>query len=203
MSALGVEQIRELLVPYGANGFSAEIYQKISRYLSLFELWSSRVNLSTVREPEQVVQRHFGEGFVLSRALPACHSVLDLGSGAGFPGLPIALYSNDLKVTLAESQNKKAAFLREAVFAMELEVSVWPGRAEELAAMFDVVVLRAVDNMPRALKVARGLLHSGGTLAFFVGGQQSTRFPGTQWVNRHTVEIPYSAGRIEMARLAS
>ena len=203
MTALSIEQIRQLLTPYGADGFAVETYHKISRYLSLFELWSNRVNLSTVRKPEEVVQRHFGEGFVLARALPTCGSVLDLGSGAGFPGLPVALYSAELEVTLAESQKKKAAFLREAVFAMDLKASVWPGRAEELATDFDIVVLRAVDKMPRALEAARHLLRAGGTLAFFVGEHQKVSLPSSCWVAEQTLEVPHSSGCIIVARLDS
>jgi 16S rRNA (guanine527-N7)-methyltransferase len=100
--------------------------------------------------------------------LPAeATTVLDLGSGAGFPGLPIQLLRPELRVTLAESQHKKASFLREAVRVLGLETEVWAGRAEVLEEKFSVVTLRAVDNMEAAMAAARGLVEAGGWVVSF------------------------------------
>ncbi len=97
-------------------------------------------------------------------------SLLDFGSGAGFPGLPIQLLLPEVRVTLAESQGKKASFLREAVRTLGLSTEVWPSRVEampEIAGVprqFDVVTLRAVDNMEQALAEARRRVKPGGWL---------------------------------------
>jgi 16S rRNA (guanine527-N7)-methyltransferase len=83
--------------------------------------------------------------------------LLDLGSGAGFPGIPIALLCPEIAVTLAESQNKKVTFLREVIRTLELKnVEVWAGRAEAMPSdqVFHTVTLRAVDDMAIALAAA-------------------------------------------------
>ena len=90
---------------------------------------------------------------------------MDFGSGAGFPGIPIALIRPEISVTLAESQNKKAAFLREAVRTLQLNTKVRSARAETLNSTFDAVTLRAVDNMAQAIPAAIQLLNPLGWLA--------------------------------------
>ena len=157
MPVLSDARIAALLIPYFAAP-PASLLTQLSLYLDLLVKWNARTNLTAIRDPEQIVQRHFGESLFTSRHLgPQTRTLLDLGSGAGFPGLPIALLHPEIAVTLAESQNKKAAFLREAVRTLELpNVTVWPNRAESLSAdrRFDTVTLRAVDNMPAALAAA-------------------------------------------------
>lgn len=156
-SSLTGPQIQALLAPYlpeVPNGIAAQL----SVYLDLLLKWNARTNLTAIREPEQIVQRHFGESLFAGHHLaPETKTLLDLGSGAGFPGLPIALLRPDILVTLAESQNKKATFLREVVRTLGLtNVEVWASRAESLppAQRFDTVTLRAVDNMPAAIATA-------------------------------------------------
>ena len=92
-------------------------------------------------------------------------TLLDFGSGAGLPGIPIALCRPEIAVTLAESQGKKAAFLQEAVRVLGISAKVHAGRAEALHAVFDCVVLRAVDKMPQAVAAATQLVEPGGYLA--------------------------------------
>ena len=203
MSALSAAQVEHLLAPYLQRPLPPAAYDKVARYLAVFHVWSTRINLSTVREPVQVVRRHFGEGFVLAQALPEGGTLLDLGSGAGFPGFPIALARPAMKVTLAESQKKKASFLKEAAWMMGLPVKVWPERAEQLApgTLFDVVTLRAVDNMSAALDVSRRFLAPSGILAFFVGEHEPMRLPEASWHSIHSIDIPDSPGHIVMAQL--
>jgi 16S rRNA (guanine527-N7)-methyltransferase len=92
-------------------------------------------------------------------------TLLDFGSGAGFPGIPIALCCPRIAVTLAESQGKKAAFLQEAVRVLGVRAAVHAGRAEALRAVFDCVVLRAVEKMPKAVAAAARLVGPEGYLA--------------------------------------
>ncbi len=203
MNALTAQQIRALLLPYCGESLSEVTIHRMQVYLQVFEVWSKRVNLTTVREPEQVIQRHFGEGFSLARLLPAAEDVLDLGSGAGFPGLPIALTLPDTRVTLAEVQAKKSAFLKEVVASMQIRVDVWPRRAEELIGkrQFSAVALRAVDHMPNALKIAACLLRPSGTLAYFVGRQNVPELPAAGWSHVREVQVPGSSGHIVIAQL--
>jgi 16S rRNA (guanine527-N7)-methyltransferase len=155
MPVLSEDEICGLLEPYIAD-IKGDIVLKLSSYLDLLVRWNARTNLTAVRDEREIVRRHFGESLFAAEHLgdPRPRTLLDLGSGAGFPGLPIALCRPDIAVTLAESQGKKASFLREAVRTTgAANVEVWAARAENLpeGRTFDVVTLRAVDNMEAAL----------------------------------------------------
>jgi 16S rRNA (guanine527-N7)-methyltransferase len=140
--------------------------QHFDALYSLFLRWSARVNLSAIRDEEGIRSRHFVESIACARALPAgISTLLDFGSGAGFPGIPIALCRPEITVTLAESQGKKAAYLREAVRVLGVTTLVHSGRAESLTAHFDCVTLRAVDKMGLAVQSAAQLVRPGGWLA--------------------------------------
>jgi 16S rRNA (guanine527-N7)-methyltransferase len=140
--------------------------QRFEVLLSLFIRWNARINLTSIRDGEGILKRHFFESIACARALPAgISTLLDFGSGAGFPGLPIALCRPEIAVTLAESQGRKAAFLHEAVRVLGVAAKVHSGRAETLAATFDCVTLRAVDKMESAVHSAARLVRPGGWLA--------------------------------------
>jgi 16S rRNA (guanine527-N7)-methyltransferase len=173
MPTLSESAIASLLAPYLPNP-PATLLPHLSTYLDLLLKWNARTNLTAIRDPEEIVRRHFGESLFAARHLdpanldPGTITLLDFGSGAGFPGLPIALLRPDIQVTLAESQNKKAAFLREAVRTLNLpNVEVWAARVETLPAnrQFHIVALRAVDNMEAALAAAKVRIVPGGQLA--------------------------------------
>ena len=203
---LGAERIQELLRPYLCEEPPTALAEKVSTYLDLLAHWSKRVSLTSLREPEQVVQRHFGESFFLAERLPKFSTLLDLGSGAGFPGVPIALLYPKCAVTLAESQQKKAAFLREACWMLGItsKVSVWAARMEQAPAerTFDVVTLRAVDAMQEAVDAGAARVATGGTLAFFAGASVSARLPDRDWTKVVTHDLPQSTGRILIATTA-
>ncbi|MDW5265623.1 MULTISPECIES: 16S rRNA (guanine(527)-N(7))-methyltransferase RsmG [Acidobacteriaceae] len=155
MATLSESVIASLLQPYLAP--PAGILPQLSAYLDLLLKWNARTNLTAIRDPEEIVRRHFGESLFAARHLAAdTPTLLDLGSGAGFPGVPIALLHPEIQVTLAESQNKKASFLREVVRTLGLSTEVWAGRVEAMPAerQFHSVALRAVDNMAVAVAAA-------------------------------------------------
>lgn len=152
-----------MLQPYlGAHEVGSELAERISNYLDLLLVWNDRMNLTSVRDPREIVERHFGESFFLARHMQVSGSLLDLGSGAGFPGVPIQLWHPRLQVTLAESQLKKATFLREVVRSLGLRTEVWAHRAEGLVGgrKFDCVAMRAVDQPRAALTAAFQLTRS-------------------------------------------
>jgi len=150
------DAIAGLLRPYVVPEASADwpgVYGRLAAYLDLILKWNARTNLTAIRTPEEIVRRHFGESLFAGGHLGACRTLLDFGSGAGFPGIPIQLLRPELAVTLAESQGKKAAFLREAVRTLGLNSEVWAGRVEAMPAerRFEAVALRAVDTMDAAV----------------------------------------------------
>jgi 16S rRNA (guanine527-N7)-methyltransferase len=155
--ALTPEIIAGLLAPYldpdVQIASEPRLYASLAAYLDLLVKWNVRTNLTAIREPEEIVRRHFGESLFMAGHLGECESLLDFGSGAGFPGIPIQLIRPKFVVTLAESQNKKAAFLRETVRELGLSTEIWASRVELMpsARRFDIVTLRAVDSMRSAL----------------------------------------------------
>jgi 16S rRNA (guanine527-N7)-methyltransferase len=173
---------------------------RFASYLALLLKWNSKINLTAVRDEEGILARHFVESIACARALPAgIQSLLDYGSGAGLPGIPIALCRPEMRVTLAEAQSKKAAFLGEAVRVLGIEARVHAGRAEELTERFDGVTLRAVDRMSEAVRAAGMLLREGGWLAVMTtgkeaGGVKAAAGSGFRWADG--VKLPGGADRV-------
>ena len=162
----GLPRLNQLLAASDSPPLEPETENKFAIYLALLQKWNTRTNLTAIRDEEGILKRHFLESILCAGLLPGnIVSLLDFGSGAGFPGIPIALIRKNLTVTLAESQNKKAAFLREAVRILNLNSTVHSGRAEVLNDKFDCVTLRAVDQMELAVLSATSLLTKSGWLA--------------------------------------
>lgn len=160
------ERLRTLLERAGLAPLDGAQGTSFAAYLSLFVRWNARVNLSSVRDEEGILSRHFVESIGCARALPeGISKLLDMGSGGGFPGIPIALCRPEIAVTLAESRGKKAAFLQEAVRVLGLTATVHAERAELLKTQFDCVTLRAVDRMAEAVETGARLVVPGGWLA--------------------------------------
>jgi 16S rRNA (guanine527-N7)-methyltransferase len=183
-----------------------------------------------VRLPEEIVTRHFGESLFAARHLfripgsagsgrigaagsqpgaPGIH-VIDVGSGAGFPGLPIKIWDPDIHLTLIESNHKKSTFLREVVRALTLtNVDVFTGRAADFQEsqihehnkatiqVGDVVTLRAVEHFDLVLPEAARMVKPSGCLAILIGHAQLDRarklVPALQW--DAPVKLPHSSSR--------
>ena len=159
-------RLQALLAAAGLAPLDDETAGQFENYLSLFIRWNERLNLSAIRDEEGIFSRHIVESIIVASRLPqGIATLLDFGSGAGLPGIPIALCRPEIAVTLAESQGKKAAFLQEAVRVLGIQATVHAGRAETLGAVFDCVILRAVDKMPKAVAAAVPLVAPAGWLA--------------------------------------
>lgn len=164
------ERLNILLEQSGLAVVDSATAEHFSAYLALLLRWNARMNLTAIRDEDGILSRHFVESIACAQALPAgVATLLDFGSGAGFPGIPIAMCRREIAVTLAESQGKKAAFLREAVRTLGISIAVHADRAEALAESFDCVTLRAVDRMPEAIRAGSRLLSPGGWLALLTG----------------------------------
>jgi 16S rRNA (guanine(527)-N(7))-methyltransferase RsmG len=263
-------RIAALLHPFLAapipNGHPAVLSQtqfdSISTYIDILLRWNARVNLTAIRDPEEIVTRHFGESLFAARvlfpvtahvgtdafvrpaerrsavpALEAPHdakrgraalecrqnapeetgarapgatvqrsnideiiAVADVGSGAGFPGIPLKLWHPAIHLTLIESNQKKSTFLKELVRALTLtDIDIQNARAEALPhRSFDVVTLRAVERFDTILPLAATVVKPGGRLALLVGkGQLETAhslLPHLAWFA--ALPIPLSQSRI-------
>ena len=150
------------------------------RYLDLIREWNERAGLTGITDPAEVVRRLFGESIALLVALQGANlvptaevvRVADLGTGGGFPGLPMRLIEPRLEVVLIESQRRRCEFLEAATASLGLEdVAVVNARAEDagrdeaLRETFDLVVARAVAPLPVLVEYALPLLRRGGLLA--------------------------------------
>lgn len=125
--------------------------------------------------------------------------VIDVGSGAGFPGLPLKIWAPRIRLTLIESNHKKATFLREVVRALTLtNVDVFAGRAENFPAQADIVTLRAVERLDAVLPIADRLVAPAGRLALLIGRTQVEQAiqltPSLRW--SRPIHIPLSSSRM-------
>jgi 16S rRNA (guanine527-N7)-methyltransferase len=171
-------------------------------YLNLLLKWNAKVNLTAVRDPRQMVTRHFGESYFVARELlssePAA-TVIDLGSGAGFPGLPLAMFDPAVQVTLIESNAKKVTFLNEVIAALKLgNARAVRQRAEDYAGSADLVTMRAVERFEATAPIALRLVLPGGRLALMIGASQVTAakrvIDGLAWSPPR--EVPGSHSRV-------
>jgi 16S rRNA (guanine527-N7)-methyltransferase len=172
---MDISEITQLLKPFVE--LSADQLRQVATHLDLLLKWNSKVNLTSVRRPEEIVSRHYGESFFVARELlrsEAAASIVDVGSGAGFPGIPFAIFAPGARVVLVESISKKAAFLNESIFALGLHnAQVFDGRAESYPkASADLVAMRAVERFEKALPVADRLVKLGGRIALMIGESQ-------------------------------
>jgi len=193
-------RLNALLVESGLDTLDSGLSSRFGEYLSLLLRWNARMNLTAIRDEEAILSRHFVESIACARALPAgIATLLDFGSGAGFPGIPIALCRPEIAVTLAESQGRKAAFLREAVRTLGLSSKIHSGRAELLTTRFDCVALRAVDRMPHAVQAASSLVSPGGWLALMTTEAELKPLQGAlsqPFCWQASIQLPGSQSRI-------
>ncbi len=210
-------KIAELLEPFlgpqdlGTN--TKDLFERISTYIDILLRWNARINLTAIRDPEEIVTRHFGESLFAAHHLFPKHAgtdafvrpaeqssaVADLGSGAGFPGIPIKLWAPEISLALIESNHKKATFLREVARALTLtDIDVQNTRAENVRARFDVVTLRAVERFDEILPTAVSLLAPRGRLALLIGenqiGAAQNLAPTLSW--HPPIPIPQSKSRV-------
>ena len=196
-----MQTLESLLGPYLAQPLSLDQLRQLRLYLDLLLKWNAKINLTAVRDPEEIVRRHFGESLFAGGQLQVetAATLIDVGSGAGFPGLPIKILAPQLQVTLIESQEKKVVFLREVIRALGLQsVSVYAGRAEQSQLKSQIVTMRAVEKFESALSVAASLIQAGGGLALLIGAAQEktarTALPKFAW--REPIAIPESRERV-------
>src|SRR5260370_5015141 len=128
--------------PYGS--LSDHQLAQLEQHYELLVKWNQKINLTRISALEDAVRLHYCESLFLARALPpAPLSIVDIGSGAGFPGIPIAILRSDCTVDLVESHQRKGVFLREVARDLP-NVTVLPQRAETITRRYDWMVARAV-----------------------------------------------------------
>lgn len=135
---------------------SEQQYERFIKYMSLLQEWNEKINLTSITEDEEVIKKHFIDCIKAFKRdeLKKAETLIDVGTGAGFPGIPIAIMREDLKITLLDSLNKRINFLNTVIHDLGLEnVTTIHSRAEDgarnndLREQFDISTSRAVANM--------------------------------------------------------
>jgi 16S rRNA (guanine527-N7)-methyltransferase len=147
---------------------------KLLQYIALLDKWNRTHNLTAIRDPAQMVTHHLLDSLAVVPHLPKRSRlrVLDIGSGGGLPGIPLAIANRDWQVTLLDSNHKKAVFLRQAVIELGLaNVQVFAERAQEFQpdALFDIVISRAFSDLSTFAELARRMVAPGGRLVAMKG----------------------------------
>jgi len=193
-------QISNALKPYGVTP-SVDLIRGIRTYIELLLKWNRSISLTTVTDIEQILRFHFGESLFALSMLPVEKSRLaDVGAGAGFPGIPLAMASPNLTVTLIESNAKKYAFLNEVIRELRLRnVTALHSRMEEVKAPgqdFDIVTARALGKFENLLRWAQEGLARDGRIALWLGSEDATGISAdSRWKWNPPEPIPRSQRR--------
>lgn len=173
MHSLPASAIERLDTGLAALGLDPALAAPLGAYLALLLQWNRAYNLTAVRDPDEMVTRHLLDSLVIAPHLAGCAKVVDIGTGAGLPGIPLALALPDIAVTLVETVGKKARFLREAVRLLGLapRVRLLEMRGEQVAEpdAHDCLVARALGTLAMLLATGGHLIRPGGRLLAMKG----------------------------------
>jgi 16S rRNA (guanine527-N7)-methyltransferase len=163
---------RELDAGLAALALDPALATPLLAYLALLDRWNGAYNLTAIRDPRDMIGKHLLDSLAMEPFVRDIGSLADLGTGAGFPGIPLALADPHLKVTLVESSGKKARFLREAVRTLPLpNVRVAEARIEALdeAGAYEAITARALATLPQIVELGGHLLKPAGKLLAMKG----------------------------------
>lgn len=156
---------------------SRDIYTKLDIYAEFLVKYNNNVNLTAITEPEEILIKHFIDSILLCKhvEIPENASIIDVGTGAGFPSVPLKIYRPDLKITLLDSLNKRINFLKLLCEKLEIEADFIHGRAEDISKKsdyrekFDLSCARAVANMSLLSELCIPFIKDGGNFAAMKG----------------------------------
>ena len=162
---------------------------ELQRHYELLLRWNRVVNLTSIADPREIIERHFCESLFLAGYLPAGElSIVDIGSGAGFPGVPVAILRPNCRITLVESRQRKAAFLKEV--SRELSnVQVLAQRLEEVQGRFEWGLSRAVSYSDLGLDLKRIAVNAG----LLTGTEEPPQSLGFRW--DQAIALPWGKRR--------
>jgi 16S rRNA (guanine527-N7)-methyltransferase len=173
---IGSTERSELEAGLEALGLDRALAEPLLAYLALLLRWNAAYNLTAIRDPREMVAKHLLDSLAMHGATAplaaAGGSLADLGTGAGFPGIPLAIAQPGLRVALVESSGKKARFLREAIRTLGLgNATAVESRIEahDAPAAFDAITARALATLPLILELGGHLLKPGGVLLAMKG----------------------------------
>jgi 16S rRNA (guanine527-N7)-methyltransferase len=193
--------IRRALGEFKIPAFDDQVLQ-IQQYIKILLIWNEKVNLTAIRDPLEILYRHFCESMYAAEAIPLKNGRLaDVGSGGGFPGLPLKIMRPDLQVFLVESNIKKVTLLAEVIRELGLTgAQVLARRYEELGeevAPLDYVCSRALGEFPAFLEWARSQQIAAKQVILWIGARDLEEIRKIQsWGWSEPMEVPHSLRRL-------
>jgi 16S rRNA (guanine527-N7)-methyltransferase len=198
---LNAEKIQRALEEFQLSVSDAQVLQ-IQQYIRILLLWNDKINLTAIRDPLEILYRHFCESMYAAVAVPVENGRLaDVGSGGGFPGIPLKIIRPELRVFLVESNLKKATFLAEVVREIGLpDTQVLVRRYEELGeevAPLDFVCSRALGEFPSFLDWARSQQIAAKQVILWIGARDLPEIQKIRtWEWREPIPVPHSLRRL-------
>jgi 16S rRNA (guanine527-N7)-methyltransferase len=198
---LSAEAIRRALGEFQLTAGDEQVLQ-IQQYIRILLGWNERVNLTAIRDPLEILYRHFCESMYAAAAAPVENGRLaDVGSGAGFPGLPLKIIRPGLRVFLVESNVKKATFIAEVIRGLGLtDAQVLVRRYEELGeevAPLDYVCSRALGEFSPFLEWAGSEQIAAKQVILWIGARDLPEIQKIRtWVWREPIQVPHSLRRV-------
>ena len=168
---MNLQQFQEALSQYNIT-LSEQQLNQLETYFHMLVEWNEKMNLTSITDEEGIYMKHFYDSLVPSFDIEIKGSLCDVGSGAGFPSIPLKIMYPDLKVTIIETLGKRVTFLNELAKTLGIEINAIHARAEEcsdLRETFDFVTARAVANMPLLCELCIPLVRVGGKFIVMKG----------------------------------
>lgn len=171
------EKMQEKSIDLGIN-FLVEQTEQFFEYMNLLIEWNEKMNLTAIIDPEEIILKHFIDSITILKELEDNSKIVDVGTGAGFPGIPLSIMNPTLKITLVDSLNKRLIFLQEVVNKLNLKnVEIVHARAEEFGQnkkyreQFDISTSRAVANLSTLSEYLIPLVKVGGKVISMKAGE--------------------------------
>lgn len=154
---MDIKEFSNLMIDYGKEidiVFTEEQLEQFYKYMNLLIEWNEKINLTAIIEPKEIILKHFIDSLTIIKYMEPNKTLIDIGTGAGFPGIPVKILRKDLKITLLDSLNKRIKFLNEVIEKLSLKnITTTHARIEEYAKnkeyreKFDIATSRAVANL--------------------------------------------------------
>ncbi len=198
----GLLESRQLLLQ-GTEALGISLSQKqleqLISYLDLIQLWNSKFNLTAIRSTHLIIRHHFVDSLAIAPFTNPVSPLVDIGSGPGFPGIPLKIIFPDKRITLVDSQRKKATFMREVVRDLDLKgIEVLETRVEHLKPpqdnLYKEAVARAFGSLDQFLNISASLLGPDGRSLFMSGPKGPIVF---SYIKDKSIELGFVKSQIE------
>ena len=168
---------------------------KLEKYVELLQSWGIERGLIGPKEGERIWDRHIANCVPITTLIPESAKVVDIGSGAGLPGIVIALVRPDVELVLIEPLQRRVDFLTEVISILDLPITVLRGKSESVKRSFEIVTARAVAPLPKLLTISWHLVKEGGALLAMKGESAQSEIDTTEpkkhsQFSLHTLELP-------------